>query len=734
MKSDRLRIAPRRRAAYILTLAAAVYLAAVPVCRAADKPPLTISIDASRPVAGFKPVDAFGGGVDGLSKGDVARAYQPANIKELAAAPYLRLSYRLRTELGVHVWHWNPEGTWSDPKRKQGYWTSSSTAQKPIKLSHGYSLPRRGNSHDQAGNQGYSRLTDGDETAFWKSNPYLDAHFTGEDNSLHPQWVVIDFDEPADIQMLRIVWGEPYATQFEVQFWDGKPADHLSKMHNGVWRAFPNGRIENGQGGRAALTLTESPVKLQYMRILLKQSSGPGSLPKGDIRDHLGFAIRELYAGVRGEDGDLEDAIGHSKSAKTQTSITTSSTDPWHSARDLDPDLEQPGIDLVLNSPLTKGQPVLMPTGILYDTPDNAAAEIRYLKARGYDVRQIELGEEPDGQNVLPEHYGALYLQFAAAIRGVSPALETGGPGFQSEIDGWDAQADAAGNTSWMKRFLAYLKMHGRMDTFNFFSFEWYPFDHLCHRAADQLAAHPALVQQALKRIEADGIPKDVPWYISEYGYSSFAGRTEVELPAALLNAEIVAKFLTGGVKTAYLYGMEPNVPIREDETCDTWGNLMIMQAGEDGTVKWRLPAYYGAQLMMEEWAGAPGGQHDVFQAAVPMEAGHEVAGFPVRRPDGKWAVMLLNKSDEREHQVRLEFTGLSGGLLEWQGPLEIRQYSPKQYAWYVAGSAGHPVRSEPPEALRLEAGTPAVITLPPMSLTVVRGPEPCSGAKICSR
>ena len=48
--------------------------------------------------------------------------------------------------------------------------------------------------------------------------------------------------------------------------------------------------------------------------------------------------------------------------------------------------------------------------------PENAAAEIRYLTTRGYPVKRVEMGEEPDGQFVNPEHFGALYLQFEKVI------------------------------------------------------------------------------------------------------------------------------------------------------------------------------------------------------------------------------------------------------------------------------------------------------------------------------
>lgn len=729
MLNTRLPICGMYLASIMTTLCMAAFLRGSPSL--ADQKPLTIRVDARKPVARFLPADAFGGGIDGLAHGEFARIYQRSNVREMSALPFHRLSYRLRTELGGHVWHWNPEGTWSDPQNQQGYWTSSDKLGAPIQLSYGYSLPRRGNTVDQASNKGYSRLVDGDETTFWKTNPYLDKHFSGEDNALYPQWLLMDFRAPVDIQYMRVVWGEPHATHYEVQYWDGEATEYLNDLRNGVWRAFPHGHIGDGIGGTAMLRLADTPVRLRYIRVLLKQSAGTTSTLSNDVRDRLGFAIREIYAGVLNERGELADVVRHAASASGQTQLWTSSTDPWHRAIDRDPNIEQPGLDLIMTSGLARNRAPLMPTGLLYDVPENAQAQIRYLKARGYHLDQIELGEEPDGQNVMPEHYGALFIQFARAVKQVAPRLKTGGPGFQSEIEGWNTLPDKSGNYSWMNRFLTYLRTRGRRADFQFFSFEWYPFDNMCEPASGQLVSHPALFQSVLQRLAKDGVPRNIPWIITEYGYSSFTGQHEVELQAAVLNAEIVAQYVMAGIRTGYLYGLEPNVPIREPAACETWGNLMLFQADANGLVKWRLPTFHGFNLMAREWAGAPQETHEAFQAMVDgSEADRAVTAFAVRRPDRQWAVLILNKSDTVSHQIQVRFERSAGNARGWRGPLKVHQYSSKQYAWRPDQRRGEPERSLPPEILELSAGVRSTVTLPPMSMTVVKGPEPFRARK----
>src|SRR6267143_60729 len=181
---------------------------------------ITVWFKPGNPVARFVPSHAFGAALDGHEKGEVERMLSPKNVKEMLSAGLKPISYRLRTELAVEAWHWNPKGTWSERGRRQGYWTSNAKGAKrhSISVSYGYRLPRRGSTTDQANDDSYSRLDDGDLKTFWKSNPYLDQYFTGEQNSKLPQWVLIDLETEKSINAIQLNWAEPFARAYDVEY------------------------------------------------------------------------------------------------------------------------------------------------------------------------------------------------------------------------------------------------------------------------------------------------------------------------------------------------------------------------------------------------------------------------------------------------------------------------------------------------------------------------------------
>ena len=150
---------------------------------------------------------------------------------------------------------------------------------------------------------------------------------------------------------------------------------------------------------------------------------------------------------------------------------------------------------------------------------------------------------------------------------------------------------------------------------FDFFSFEFYPFDNICTDAAPQLLQIPKRLNDMLASLRADGVPSDIPWLMTEYGYSVFAGRPEVDIEGALFNADTVGAFLTLGGAKSYLYGYEPNY--LQDELKCSWGNLMMLQLNPKNDEMNRLSAYYAAQLITKEWMQPVTEPHEIFPVTI---------------------------------------------------------------------------------------------------------------------
>jgi hypothetical protein len=702
-------------------LSVTVHLASAEEARTDQEPfPISAVVLADHRVNHCVPIEALGAGIDGHEKGECARMFTDKNIEQMLSAGLGPLTYRLRTELAGEVWHWNPRGTWSDSVHQCGYWTSDDSLGEPINVSYGYGLPRRGNTIDQANDDGYSRIADGDEESFWKSNPYLDSHFTGEPEDAHSQWVVIDLGASKPVNAIRIHWAAPYAKRYRVEYWPGEDPMHLHADDDDDWQPFARGNVDDAHGDDQLIRLADRPRAIRFVRIVMNRSSETSAESSDDIRDHVGFAIREIELGHIDGHGRFRDNVRHAANRHRQTVIYVSSTDPWHRAEDIDFSVEQPGLDFILRSKLTNNLPVLVPVGVLYDTPENAVAEINYLLRRSYRLEGIESGEEPDGQWASPEDYAALYTGVGRRLAALNPSLKLGGPSLQSFEEKLLTWADTSGNRSWMNRFLKYVRTAGA--PFNFFSFEFYPFDKICANAAPQLRETPRRLTEMLASLRADGVPSDIPWLMTEYGYSVFSGQHEVDIEGALFNADTVGAFLILGGSKPYLYGYEPNY--LQDELKCSWGNLMMLQLNPKNDELNRLSGYYAAQLITKEWMQPINETHDIFPVTIKQREQSSlpvVTAYAVRRPDKQWALLVINKHPKRASRLDVQFK-IPGAQepARFVGHVEVVQFSRQQYAWRDEGPNGHPIRSLPPAHFTREASS--LYELPPYSLTVLRG------------
>src|SRR5438105_15599828 len=279
-----------------------------------------------------------------------------------------------------------------------------------------------------------------------------------------------------------------------------------------------------------------------------------------DRRNCVGYAMREIYLGTTSPDGKLYALVPHTPDPD-QTTTYCSSVDPWHEPSDINDKKDQVGFDLFYISGYTRGLPAMIPIALIYGTPEDSANQIAYLKARGYPISFVEMGEEPDGQYMLPEDYGSLYLQWATALHKVDPKLKLGGPVFQGVNEDIQVWPDAQGRTSWLGRFLDYLKARNRLSDLAFMSFEHYPYPP-CEIVWADLFREPELVSHILEVWRQDGLPASVPMMNTESNVTYGNAQEMADIFSALWLCDSVGAFLTAGGAIYYHSPIQPE-PLR---------------------------------------------------------------------------------------------------------------------------------------------------------------------------
>jgi hypothetical protein len=697
------------------------------LCSYARAQNVQVDITPSHVVNTFRPLYALGSTVDRVPSNATDVFFRPDQIAQIQHAGWGVISYRQNTDLFVQAWHWNPKGKWSDPSGK-GYFVGDATpTREMIRHSYGYSLPHRGFTRNGGSEfDGFSRLDDGDVKTYWKSNPYLTSKFTGEDDSLHPQWVVINLEKPEPVNAIRIAWAEPYARVYQVQYWVGD-GDAMDEQDKGAWKTFTSGVKSGGTGGTETIQLDPAGVSTKYVRVLMTQSSNTcDSHGSSDPRNCVGYAIRELYLGTLSSDGAFTDILHHSADQK-QTLTLCSSVDPWHAPSDLyvAPDRmesgDQPGFDLFFKSGITRGLPAIIPIAMLYSTPEDGAAQMSYIKKRGYPVSKIEMGEEPDGQYMQPEDYGALYLQFATALHRVDPNFKLGGPVFEGVTEDIKAWPDAQGRTSWLGRFLEYLKAHNRMQDLAFMSFEHYPYDG-CETPWKNLYQEPELITHIMRVWHDDGLPAGIPLLDTET--NDHGGEAAVDIFGALWLADSFGGFLSAGGESTHYYHDLPYSP-PHPACANSWGTYHMFMVDDHYQIKQRTSQFFAAQMLTQEWAQPGDAEHRQFLATSDIkdsEGNVLVTAYALHRPDGQWSLMLINKDHDNSHAVNISFHNGEAPPQSFAGSVEMTTFGKAQYQWHPDRKRGHADPDNPPVHSTISADQKTQYILPAASLTVLRG------------
>jgi F5/8 type C domain-containing protein len=685
-----------------------------------QEPVATVRVDVTpgHAINSFDPDKALGSSIDALSKTGIDKVYSPHIVQESLSAGWGPISYRNNTELRMAAWHWTENGTWSDAAHKSGYFTGSTELKEPTRYILSYALPHRGFSTSG------DRPVQGPNLIYWKSNPYLTSKFTGESDALHPQWVVVDLKAEKAVNAMRIAWASPFARTYSLEYWVGKDPLDFDRGPQGEWKTLPGGTQKDAQGGTVTLKLGDTTVSAQYFRVSMTESSNTcDDHAAEDLRNCVGYAIQEIKVGTVDASGVFAEAVTDPAEQK-KISYCTSSIDPWHSAGDANTSGggQHSGFDIFYTSGLTNNLPAMIPVTMLYGTPDDAAAQIAYIEKRGYPISYIEMGEEPDGKHAMPEDYGALYLQWAAAIHKVDPKLKLGGPVFEGVNEDITVWPDALGRKSWMGRFVAYLKVHGRLADLAFVSFEHYPFER-CDITWKTLYKEPQLTKHILQVWRDDGVPKNVPLMITEDHLSAALTGPMSTIFAAIWLADNVGSFFEGG---GALFTHSPIQPQPVQESCLGWASWSNFVADRDYNITGYTSLYYAAHMINLEWVQHRSGVHHMFPstAAVNDSEGNAlVTTYAVHRPDGQWSLMLVNRDETTAHAVKVLFEDTrTKRKTSFSGPVTLVTFGSEQYVWINDGQNSHADPDGPPGATIVPASRERTFTLPKASITVLRG------------
>jgi hypothetical protein len=99
------------------------------------------------------------------------------------------------------------------------------------------------------------------------------------------------------------------------------------------------------------------------------------------------------------------------------------------------------------------------------------------------------------------------------------------------------------------------------------------------------------------------------------------------------------------------------------------------------------------------------------------------VTAYAVERPDGQWAVMLVNRDHENDHAVKVVFADTeTKRARRFSGPVDRIVFGAAEYQWHAEGTAGHADPDGPPSKSTVTGGAETLYELPKASIVVLRG------------
>jgi hypothetical protein len=594
----------------------------------------SVTVNAGTTVTSFVPIHIFGNNM----------AYWVSDTSYAAVASKIQAAgnYFLRYPGGSSSddYHWNSSGSYDTNK----YWVPSGTTYSAGfqgcevyrgTTSTSYSYP--------------SNIDDGSSATTWMSN--VDTDFPDH------QWVYIDLGATnTAVSAVSILWGNPYASSFEVQYYNGNATPYSNNTES-IWITTSSGTVA-GTGGTQVVSFTS--VNTRFVRILMTASSnGAGGA----------YAIAELYV--------FNGATQVSKNSATeanQSPVVASSTDPASansagSCTNYNPNYYVPSTDFKtymteLNAMSPKGIP-LITVNVGTGTPSEAASWVHYANAvQGYGITYWQIGNETNGNwetggPMNANDYGRRFIEYYNAMEAESVSdgvpISIVGPVSGSP----NGSSNAYDGNSYVQDFL--LRLYNNpagsggdaISDLGGLDFHWYPnvstFPAGFSTPA-MLASFPVTLSNWLGAV---GLSlTSVPIIMSEYNCNPGTPNATVQEANGLWLADWLGTFITGFGSTGFS-NLWDVINGGNDHTTTTGGDLGYL---DNSSPYQQHATYWAMQMMATDWAIQ--GDSSTHELVNTGSSATTLATFSDYRPDGVLSLMVINQDPTNSYATTINLNG----------------------------------------------------------------------------
>lgn len=600
----------------------------------------SVTVNAGTTVTSFVPIHIFGNNM----------AYWVSDTAYTAVASKIQAAgnYFLRYPGGSSSddYHWNSTGSYNANK----YWVPSGTT-----YTAGFQGCEVYRGTTSASYVFPSNIDDGNAATTWMSN--IDTDFPNH------QWVYMDLTNSgttAQASSVSIIWGNPYASSFTVQYWSGSSgATPYSNATESSWTTTSSG-IVVGTGGTQVVTF--AAVNTRYIRVLMTASSnGAGGA----------YAIDELYV--------FNGATQVSKNFATeanQSPMIVSSTDPASgnssgSCTGYNPNYYQTtpagstdfnSYMTMLNSMSPKGIP-LITVNLGTGTASEAASWVHYANAvQHYGITYWQIGNETNGNwetggPMNANDYGRRFVEYYSAMQ--AEAASDGVPiSILGPVPGSpNGSSNAYDGNSYIQDFLLRLYNNpggSAITELGGLDFHWYPYTPTSFPAEfstpAQLANFPVTLSSWLGAVGL-GLTS-VPIIMSEYNCNAGTPNATVQEANGLWLANWLGTFITGFGSTGFS-NLWDVINGGNDHTTTTGGDLGYL---DNSSPYQQHATYWAMQMMATDWAIQ--GDSSTHQLVNTGSSAATLVTFSDYRPDGVLSLMVINQDPANSYTTTINLNG----------------------------------------------------------------------------